>query len=111
MSHFTFNIADYRPLSAVRPHRAAHDRTPALKGPKGFVVLGSEPREQFEWLDPRPSVVDIRSLREGHQMAQMLCPPRAKVLRFLSQASDRVCTMPVHSSNSQSDDDPDPTAA
>lgn len=111
MCQFTFNISDYRPLSAARQHRA-HDTTPALKGPNGFVVLRSEPREhQFEWFEPRPSVVDIRSVREGHQVAQQLCARRAKVLRFLSQSPDQVYTMPVYTGDLQPDDDPDPTAA
>jgi hypothetical protein len=111
MSQFTFNIADYRPLSAVRQHRA-HDRTPALKGSNGFVVLSSEPRRNhFEWLEPRPSVVDIRSVREGHQITQPLCARRAKVLRFLSHSLDQVYTMPMHPGDLQPDDDSDPTAA
>jgi hypothetical protein len=115
MSEFTFNIADYRPLSAVRQHRVP-DTIPALKRPEGFVVLTSESREhQFEWLEPRPSVpsvVDIRSVREGHQMAQLLCLRRGKVLRFTGQWSDLVHTMQANANDSQPDDDPnDPMAA
>ena len=111
MSEFTFNIADYRPLSAVRQHRA-HDTIPALNRPKGFVVVRSGPREhQFEWLEPRPSVVDIQSVRGGHQMAQLLCLRRGKVLRFTGQSPDLVHTMQASPHDSQSDDDPDPTAA
>jgi hypothetical protein len=109
MSQFTFNIADYRPLAAVRQHRA-HNTIPALNRPAGFVVLRSDPREHlFEWLEPRPSVVDIRSVRDDCRITPLACTRRARVLPFLSQAPDRVCTMPA--SNSQSGDDPDPTAA
>jgi hypothetical protein len=114
MSEFTFNIADYRPLSAVRQHRA-HDIFSALKRPKGFAVLRSEPREhQFEWLEPRPSVpsvVDIRSVHEGHQRAQLLCLQRGKVLQFTGQWPDLVRPMQANANDSQSDDDPDPMAA
>lgn len=111
MSQFTFNIADYRPLSAVRQHRV-HGTLPAMKRPEGFEVLRSEPREhQFGWLEPRPSVVDIRSVRDDCRTVPLACPRRAKVLRFLSQAPDRVCTMRDHTSDSQTGEDPDPTAA
>ena len=111
MSLFTFNIADYRPLSAVRKHRA-HDTIPTSKRPKGFDLLRSESRElRFEWLQPRPSVVDIRSVPDDCRTRPLAYPRRAKVLRFLSQSLDHVYAMPAPSSDSRHEDDPDPTAA
>lgn len=104
MSELTFNIADYRPLSQVRQHRIGKT------GPIVLVRSNSEPRES-EWLQALPAVVDIRSVREGCRSAQLSYPRRGKVLRFANDPRDHVYTMPIHTSDSQSDDDPDPIAA
>lgn len=106
MSNLTFNIADYRPLS----HERAYASGPSLKARSGFVVLSSnsEPREyEPTWLDARPAVVEIRSVRETHR----ICPRRAKVLRFRNPASHRLYTMPAQDDCTQSDDDPGPLVA
>lgn len=114
MSDFTFNIADYRPLTAEGFHRAPGKRTEANR-PGGFVVLSShsEPREyESGWLDARSEVVDIRAVRDAHRTGHLLAyPRRAKILRFNSEAPERVCAMPVRESGMDSDDDPDPAAA
>ena len=106
MSNLTFNIADYRPLS----HARAYAEGPSLKARSGFVVLSSnsEPREyEPTWLDARPAVVEIRSVRESHRT----CPRRAKVLRFSAPASHRLFTMPAHDDHRPADDDPGPLVA
>jgi hypothetical protein len=118
MSEFTFNIADYRPLSAVRVHRA-HDARPILKKSGGFVVStsNSEPRVYgAKWLEPHPAVVDIRSVREANRTGLLpfqtsSCQRHAKILRFTNQSFDRVYTMAANECGSQSDDDPGPAAA
>jgi hypothetical protein len=118
MSEFTFNIADYRPLSAVRAHRA-HDARPILKKSGGFVVLtaNSEPRVSDDrWMESQPAVVDIRSVRESNRTGlipfQTTSYPRhAKILRFAKESIDRVCAMAASKGGSHSDDDPGPAAA
>ncbi len=110
MSEFTFNIADYRPLSAVTTHRS-YDRRSV---PSGFVVLTSNSDSvhyEPQWLEARPDIVDIRSVRETLRMDHSSYARRGKVLRFTSETPARVCTMPMHSSNLHSEDDPDPMAA
>jgi hypothetical protein len=119
MSEFTFNIADYRPLSAVRAH-LAHDTRPILRESRGFVVFtqNSEAGEYgARWQDSRPAIVDIRSVRQTH--GTRLPSPHAtshtrcgKILRFAtSDAHDRVYTMTAKVSDSQPDDNPGPEAA
>ena len=107
MSELTFNIADYRPLGRVR----ICDRGPATRERNGFVVLSSncEPREyDTEWLEARPAVVDIRSVREAHRSI----PRRGKVLRFSNPGSHRLYMMPAHDDSAvSSDDDPGPLVA
>jgi hypothetical protein len=117
MSEFTFNIADYRPLSAVRAHRA-HDARPTLRKSGGFVVLSlnSEPRVYDARLQLRPAVVDIRSVREANQTGLIPFrtasdPRHARILGFEKESTDRVCTMAESEGGSQSDDDPGPAAA
>ena len=106
MSELTFNIADYRPLARV----GTHERSPEMKAHSGFVVLSSnsEPREySSSWLDSRPAVVEIRSVRESHRT----CPRRGKLLRFSNPAAHRLYTMPAHDSQTSADDDPGPLVA
>ena len=106
MSEFTFNIADYRPLLQVRTNH----RGQSLQAGSGFVVLSSnsEPREyDSTWLEARPAVVDIRTVRETHRA----CPRRGKILRFSNPASHRLYTMPAHDGDAQADDDPGPLVA
>ncbi len=106
MNELTFNIADYRPLFRVRTHNQA----PAVKERSGFVVLSSNagPREYASgWYDPRPSVVDIRSVREAHRPS----PRHGKILRFSNPASHRVYTMPAQETREYQDDDPGPLVA
>jgi hypothetical protein len=116
MSEFTFNIADYRPLFAVRAHRA-HDARPTIKKSGGIAVLTSNSERRVyaaRWLEPRPAVVDIRPVREVNRtgLLQFQPYPRlAKILRFTNQSTDRVYTMATNESASQSDDDPGPAAA
>lgn len=114
MSDFTFNIADYRPLSFDRFHRAP-GRTPEANRPGGFVVFSShsESREyQSGWLDAGSEVVDIRAVRDTHRTGHLLAyPRRAKILRFGSEVRQRVCTMPVRENGMPPDNDPDPEAA
>ena len=107
MSELTFNIADYRTLGRV----GGQDRSAAVRERDGFVVLSSNsaPRDyETEWLEARPVVVDIRSVREVHRSI----PRRGKVLRFSNPASHRVYTMPAHDDSQMSaDDDPGPLVA
>ncbi len=107
MSELTFNIADYRNSGQVR----AQHRGLAVPERNGLVVLSSscEPRKYTnDWLDARPVVVDIRSVRESHRSI----PRRGKVLRFSNPASHRVYMMPVHDDSPMSvDDDPGPQVA
>lgn len=106
MSEMTFNIADYRPVARVR----TRDENAAVKARSGFVVLSSnsEPREYApEWLDDRPGVVDIRSVRETRRTY----PRRGKILRFSNPAPHRVYTMPAHGATVSADDDPGPLVA
>jgi hypothetical protein len=119
MSEFTFNIADYRPLSAIRAH-LAHDTRPILRESRGFVVFrqDSEPGgHDARWHDSRAAIVDIRSVRQTH--GTRLSSPHAtshtrcgKILRFArSDAHNRVYTMTAKVSDSQPDDNPGPEAA
>jgi len=106
MSELTFNIADYRPQGRVRTD---HGR-PEVEARSGFAVLrsNSEPRTyESKWLDARPEVVDIRSVREAHRPN----PRRGKILRFSNPASHRLYTMPAHGSVTSTDDDPGPMVA
>lgn len=106
MSELTFNIADYRPLYRVKTHESGH----MVKAGGGFVVLNSNslPREyEPEWYVPRPSVVDIRAVREAHRPSAR----RGKILRFSSPASHRVFTMPAPEDPTLDDDDPGPLVA
>jgi len=107
MSELTFNIADYRPLARVRNH----DGGPALQAHNGFVLLRSSSEPQGyepEWREPRPAVVDIRSVREIHRTADSR---RGKILRFSNPASHRLYMMPVHHDTPSRDDDPGPMVA
>jgi hypothetical protein len=117
MSEYTFNIADYRPLSAVRSQRVQEVGSVA-KSPSGCVVLTSSAGEsEHTWTETRPAVVDIRSIREGHRNSHASChvgayPRRSKILRFTNFTNDapqHVITMAHPDSGPQSDDDPDPT--
>lgn len=106
MNELTVNIADYRPLARVRDH----DRGPGLKPCSGFVVLSSnsEPREAHrEWLDTKPEIVDIRSIREPHRTI----PRRGKILRFSNPRTHRLYMMPAHDNSTPRDDDPGPMVA
>lgn len=107
MSELTFNIADYRPLGRA----SARERSSDVQEHNGFVVLSSNatPREcQNKWLEARPEVVDIRSVRES----QRSIPRRGKILRFSSASSHRVYMMPVHDDFPKlMDDDPGPLVA
>jgi hypothetical protein len=115
MSEFTFNIADYRALSAVRTQRN-HDRSRVAKKQSGLVVLnsGSEPREyDAEWQNTRPAVVDIRSIQDAHRAGHLSFhigyPRRGKILRFTKEIPERVSTMAASDPCRQSCNDPDPT--
>jgi hypothetical protein len=117
MSEYTFDIADYRPLSAVKTKRVQEAGSMA-KSPSGFVVLTSGIRErEHSWTETRPAVVDIRSIRESHRDIHTSChggayPRRSKILRFTNftdQVPERVITMARPDSGSRADDDPDPT--
>ena len=114
MSELTFNIADYRPLFAVRSHRVQEAR-PAAKRPGDFVVLTSDHRSierEDGWMDAGPAVVDIRSIREAHRIGHSSrvsgYSRRGKILRFTNDAPERVVVMAPPDSNPQPDDDPDP---
>ena len=114
MSEFTFDIADYRPLSAVRPQRVQEIGS-AAKSPSGFVVVTSSAREREDsWMKTRPAVVDIRSIREAHRDGHASChvgayPRRSKILRF-TNFTDEVPRHVITMARPQSDDDdPDPT--
>jgi len=102
MDGLTFNIADYR--ARIR----THDSGPAGKARSGFVVLSSnsEPGE-YEWFETRPTVVDIRSVREAHRTYFR----RGKILRFNNPGSHRVYMMPRHDNPTSRDDDPGPMVA
>jgi hypothetical protein len=96
MSEITFNIADYRPLAAVRTQRSC-DRSRATNRPRGFVVLSSnaEPREyNGYWPDAKPAVVDIRSVRDTYGAGRLSLlaasrPCRGKILRFTNVVPGR----------------------
>ena len=112
MSQCTFNIADYRPISAVVSSRS-EDRDSAIRKSSGFVVVSSnrEPREyEQKWFDVRPAVVDIRSVRDPSGRLA-ICPRRGKILRFTGETLDRVYTMPSPVRDWNTDDDPGPVAA
>ncbi len=117
MSGYTFNIADYRPLSAPRTQRVQEIGSVA-KSPSGFVVVTSNVREREDnWTEARPAVVDIRSIREAHSNRHVSChvgayPRRSKILRFTNFTQDvpeHVITMALPDNDSRSDEDPDPT--
>ena len=105
MSEVTFNIADYRPIAREGKH---DHRGPSMRPRSGFVVLSSnsEPRE-YDMLETRPAVVDIRSVREMHRTHAQ----RGKVLSFTNPRSHRLYTMPAHHDSSHMDDDPGPMVA
>jgi hypothetical protein len=117
MSEYTFNIADYRPSSAVRTQRVQEIGSVA-KGPSGFVVLTSNARaREASWTETRPAVVDIRSIREAHRTTQASCHTgpysrRSKILHFTNftdEVPEHVITMARPDSAPRSDDDPDPS--
>ncbi len=117
MSEFTFDIADYRPVSAVRTQRVQEIGSVA-KSPSGFVLLTSNAREREDsWMEAtRPAVVEIRSIREAHRTSHASCHvgayPRRKILRFTNFTNDvpqHVITMALPDRAPRSDDDPDPT--
>lgn len=116
MSEFTFDIADYRPASAVRTQRVQEIGSVA-KSPSGFVLLTSNARERESWMEAtRPAVVEIRSIREAHRKNHTSCHasayPRRKILSFTNFTNDvpqHVITMALPDSAPRSDDDPDPT--
>ncbi len=113
MSGFTFNIADYRPLSAVRAH-ATHDSRPALRESRGFAILTPHAnRGGYDgwWPESRPAVVDIRTVRETHRMVQRSHHQRGKVLQFTGESALNLYPMPANTNESRPDDDPDPIAA
>jgi hypothetical protein len=106
MSQITFNIADYRPTLRLRTHEAGRE----VQAHSGLVVLRSNAehlREESAWLEARPEVVDIRSVRDPHRNY----PRRGKILRFSNPASHRVYTMPGHDGGAPVDDDPGPMVA
>jgi hypothetical protein len=116
MSEYTFNIADYRPSSAVRTQRV-REIGPVAKSPSGFVVLTSNNRAREDnWTETRPAVVDIRSIQKARG-TQASChtgayPRRSKILRFTnftSEFPEHVITMAQPDSAPRSDEDPDPT--
>ncbi len=100
MSQYTFNIADYRPLSIVRAKSDSHTRAKA----RGFVVLTTrhENERQFDYQaqERAPSlaalgVADIRSFREsrwGHRYSTQLLPLSSgpKVIQFGNGSVSRV---------------------
>ena len=103
MSELTFNIADYRPLARVRNHGSG----PALKP---FVVLSSNSGARElgrNWLDRKPEVVEICSVREAHRTY----PRRGKILRFADHHTHRLYMMPAHNNSMPMDDDPGPMVA
>ena len=107
MSELTLNIADYRTLRRV----GGEDRGAAVRERNGLIVLSSksDSREyETAWLEARPVVVDIRSVREPHRSI----PRRGKVLRFSNPSSHRLYMMPAHDDSATSvDDDPGPLVA
>jgi hypothetical protein len=117
MSEFTFNIADYRPFSAMGTQRVQETGSVA-KSPSGFVVLTSSAREREDsWTETRPAVVDIRSIRETHRTSYASChvgayPRGSKLLRFTNFTDgvpQHVITMARPDSAPRPDDEPDPT--
>jgi hypothetical protein len=117
MSEYTFNIADYRPFSAIRTQRVQEIGT-VDKSRSGFVVLTSRPGvSEDSWKEVRPAVVDIRSIRESHRNSHASChvgayPRRSKILHFTNFTDDisqHVITMAPPDIAPRSDDDPDPT--
>jgi hypothetical protein len=117
MSHFTFNIADYRPLSAARTLKT-HDPYTSGTRPNGFVVVTSNPdRDESgsSWMQVRPSVVDIRTVRDAQQPRRLLLHDfyqrRGKLLHFANEASPRVQVLPVSVAIATPGSDPFPPAA
>jgi hypothetical protein len=117
MSEYTFNIADYRPVSAARTQRVTEIGSVA-DSPSGFVVLTSSAREREDrWTETRPSVVDIRSIRESLRDSHASChvgaySRRSKILHFANATDDvpqQVITMARPDIAPRCDDDPDPT--
>ena len=106
MSELTFDIADYRPLLRAQ----THDRGQEVEAPSGLVLMSSnsEPRGyDSQWLEAKPAVVDIRTVREAHRAY----PRRGKILRFSNPASHGVYIMPAHDSHMDADEDPGPLVA
>ena len=111
MSEFTFNIADYRPLSAVRIHRRS--RVPVANRTKGFVVVGSSAENQDpgqRWSTSAPGVVEIRAIGDAYRISchSAISTRRGKILRFDDEVPERVITMASPASIGPADDDPDP---
>jgi hypothetical protein len=118
MSQFTFNIADYRPLSVARPRETHDPFTSRSVRSNGFVVLASNTgrdESQSSWMQVQPSVVDIRTLRDAHPPRRLLLHDfyqrRGKLLRFANEASPRVQVLPVNVAITTSGVDPFPPAA
>jgi hypothetical protein len=107
MSEYTFNIADYRPLSASRAQTMSHDR--ASGGP-----FADGPQLSRDHYSPEAAlgVVDIRSLRNGqrfHHLSESIgtYQRRGKVLRFRSDGHSRVYEMrPCAAEDRGNDTDP-----
>ena len=111
MSEFTFNIADYRPLSAVRIHRRS--RVPVANRSQGFVVVSSSAENQDpeqKWSTTTPGVVEIRAVRDAYRPSchNGISRGRGKILRFDYEVPERVITMAPPASIGPADDDPDP---
>ena len=107
MSELTFNIADYRPLFAVRTHRDP-GRSAAPKRPAGFVVLSSsDPEGSARWMDSSPEIFDIRMLRdEQRTRSGGSHSRRGKILRFTTEPHCRVYVMnSAHPAPAQADSD------
>ncbi|HEY1986388.1 MAG TPA: hypothetical protein VGG85_13305 [Terracidiphilus sp.] len=114
MSQFTFDIANYRPLSALRTHKTPERNTSSMSAMRqsGFVVVTSNPeadeRENL-WLEAQPAVVDIRPVRTAQRTRHLSLhgdgsQGRGKVIRFTSDSSPRVQVMPMSVSTSRDTD-------
>lgn len=116
MSEYTFNIADYRPVPAVRPQRVREIGSVA-KSPSGFIVLTSRAGlREDSWTAARHAVVDIRSIGDSHRDSHVSChasayPRRSKILHFTNFTDNvprHVITMAPPDTAARIDDDPDP---
>jgi hypothetical protein len=110
MSEVTFNIADYRPLFAVRTHEHP-GRSTAAKRPSGFVVLSNSELGERDgrWMDSSPAVFDIRTFREAERPhSGSSHSRRGKILRFTTEPHCRVYVMNA-TNPAAGEDDPDPS--